>query len=276
MAWTCKWSSMHNSMKNMTNRGYIGSKCTSSDNRWKSRKSGLQMGQAARNKGSQTRKLQTHSSPSRVMKYGVKSPQKPEEYFQGRRHIPPARKTGRFPFHDTTVQQFLSILLHTAVHLYQLRLKSWRHMEYLGKISCVLILSYIAHHIGLNENPHTALKCHQIGNMTQTLTGLPGIWVETILSNSAHHHGPHSLLNLLCQQDWPAGMQQESVQHRSCGSAHSAISPLKFKQHLASHMAKREAWQQTRASNGAKKPSSPENRNSHCKMVHWRKVRLKN
>lgn len=47
-----------------------------------------------------------------------------------------------------------------------------------------------------SEPTHIALeasKCHQIGNMTKTPTGLPGIWGKTILSKSAHHHGPRSL-----------------------------------------------------------------------------------
>lgn len=168
----------------------------------KSRESGLQMGRAGRNRGRQSRKLQKHRSPSRVMKYGILLQSLRNIFRKGDTFL--HNENRPFPLHNNPAAQhsnaclFPSCFTQLCIDVHSLS----KLMRYTGKNFWTVgtCLSSVCPHSSSQRTAqkptHIAsetLKCHQIGNMTKTPTGLPGIWGVTILSDSAHHHGPHSL-----------------------------------------------------------------------------------
>lgn len=114
----------------------------------------------------------------------------------------------------------------------------------------------VANHSGRNENPHTvALKCHQIGNMTKTPQaslefGVKQYWVTLPITMAPTHFQPAMSTGLA---SWNAAA---TATHRdqSCGSAHSAVSPLKnylpvitrISNRYTSHNVRHEVWKETR------------------------------
>lgn len=146
-----------------------------------------------------------HAGPSRVMKYGINIPLKPEEYFQEKEA------------HSSQVQTQPEFNTTTPLCTIQgsvpgLCLKTFTDVGYQKKGFYIIIknhkLSFLSQTVkqsiylertmcsSYNENMNiwplsdgeclaghccSQKQCTQIGNVTKTTAGLPGIWDETML-----------------------------------------------------------------------------------------------
>lgn len=151
-------------------------------------------------------------------------------------------RTGPFPCTTvslcSTETRVSSYFTHLCIYIH--RLTQTRRSEKVRDFPVFIrpSISSVAIHGGLNQNPDT--HTYTSGGLWKVIKSETWLRpqqpflesaVKQYFRNSAHRHGPPLTFNLLCQQGWPAGMQETDAATQGEPSGGPAAGPLK--RHLA-------------------------------------------